>query len=158
MATKSAGTCIAGGVLSVTVTVKEPLLALPWTSVAEQVTAVTPMAKELPLLGTQAGANAPSTRSVAMAAKLTAAPAGPVASAESAGGNVSAGGVVSTMVTVTVAVEVSPLASVTVSAMTWTPTVKCTSTVAPLASVVVPSAQVKPVVGPEERVPSSTTE
>src|SRR5690348_9797804 len=157
MAVKLAGSSTVGGVVSVTVTVNAALLALPCASVAEQVTVVAPMAKELPLAGTQLGATAPSTRSAAVAAKVTAAPAGPVASAATAAGKESAGGRVSTMVTVTIAVEVLPAASVTVSAMLCTPTVSHTSAVGLFASVLAPSDQTNAVVDPEESDPSRTT-
>src|SRR6266705_2646031 len=76
----SEGQLTVGGVVSWTVTLNLQSPALLWASVAEQVTTVVPMAKVLPLAGTQVTASVPSTMSVALAVKLAVAPAGPVAS------------------------------------------------------------------------------
>ncbi len=76
----SAGTVTAGGVVSTTVTSNESDPALPRESVEEQVTTVVPSAKTSPLWWSQFTVVGRSTRSVADAEKLTAAPPGPVAS------------------------------------------------------------------------------
>ena len=67
--------------MSTTVTVKDALPVLPATSVAVQVTVVVPRANVLPEAGAQIGVGAGSTSSVAVALKLTTAPAALVASA-----------------------------------------------------------------------------
>jgi hypothetical protein len=58
---------MAGGVLSVTVTVNEAEPALPWASVAAQATVVTPSGNVEPLTGLQVTATTPSMSSVAEA-------------------------------------------------------------------------------------------
>ena len=86
----------AGGVVSTTVTLKLALPVLLCASVAEQVTVVVvSRAKVEPERGEQVGVIAPSTISLAVAVKVTAAPEGPVASAVMLAGKVNAGGVVS---------------------------------------------------------------
>jgi hypothetical protein len=75
------GRCSAGGVVSVTVTEKLPVDVLPTLSVAEQVTVVVPRGKIEPDSGEQVTGSVPSTASVAVATKVTVAPAGPVAAA-----------------------------------------------------------------------------
>ncbi len=57
---------------------------------------VSPMAKVLPEAGTQTGTRLPSTRSLALALKLTGAPEGPVAGVVMSAGTVTTGPVVST--------------------------------------------------------------
>jgi hypothetical protein len=91
-----AGTVIAGAVVSTTVMVNERDALLPAPSVAVQLTEVDPRANVVPEAGEQTGVTEPLTMSVAVAANVTAAPAGPVASAVMADGTVSAGAVVST--------------------------------------------------------------
>src|SRR5438105_8693869 len=101
-----------GGVVSWTVTVKDPLVALPWLSAALQLTMLVPRAKTDPLAGLQLAATAPSTRSTALAWYWTAAPAALVASAVNAVGSASRGAVVSSTVTENPADAVLPCASV----------------------------------------------
>src|SRR6266852_2614584 len=101
-----AGRVSAGGVVSWTVTVKVPFAVLPWVSVAVQFTVVLPSAKVLPEAGEQLGVTEPSTVSLAVAVKVTAAPLGPVASAVRLAGRVWGGGVVSLDVKVKVPVGV----------------------------------------------------
>src|SRR5688572_7421462 len=96
----SAGRVRTGGVLSSTFTSNEPLVALARASVAEHFTTVVPMANVDPDGGAQTAEMSPSTTSVAVAANVVAAPAGPVASRNMVSGTVSTGGVVSTTVTV----------------------------------------------------------
>src|SRR5260370_15538104 len=88
------GSCKVGGVVSTTVTVKLPVDVLPTLSVAEQVTVVVPSGKIEPEGGEQVTGSVPSTTSVAVAAKVTAAPDGPVASAVMDVGKLKEGGVV----------------------------------------------------------------
>ncbi len=91
-----AGTVRAGAVLSWTVTVKVlALLVLPVESFAVQDTVVMPSAKVAPEAGVQFTTGDGSTRSAAVAVKVTAAPAALVASAVMSAGTVSVGGVVS---------------------------------------------------------------
>ena len=66
------------------------------------VTAVTPSGKTEPEAGVQLASKSPLTVSLAVAVKLTAAPAGPVASATRSIGRLSSGAVVSTTLTVNV--------------------------------------------------------
>jgi hypothetical protein len=61
------GTVTAGGVVSVTVTVKEAAPVLPEASVAVQVTVVAPSGNVEPLGGRQVIGTAPSTASTAEA-------------------------------------------------------------------------------------------
>src|SRR5258708_7312190 len=81
-----------GGVVSTTVTVKPPEAALPARSAAAQVTFVAPSGNVDPLAVLHATRTTPSTASVAVATKLTAAPAGPVASAVRVPGSAGRGG------------------------------------------------------------------
>ena len=67
--------------MSVTVTWNEPDAGFPAASVAEQLTVVVPTAKVSPEAWSQPTETGPSTMSLAEVAKLTLAPAGPVASA-----------------------------------------------------------------------------
>src|SRR2546428_486065 len=108
----SAGTLIAGGVVSRTVTVKLALPVLAWASVAEQFTVVVPSAKVEPEAGLQLGVSGPSTMSAAEALNVTAAPAELVASVVMFAGTVTAGGVVSRTVTLKEALPVLRWASV----------------------------------------------
>jgi len=111
---KLAGTVTTGAVTSttVTVTVKLVLPVFPAASVAEQVTGVAPGAKIDPLAGVQTGRSDPSTASLALAIQLTATPAASVASAARLPGPVTTGAVVSTTVTVKLALPRLPWASV----------------------------------------------
>src|SRR5207245_1440374 len=111
-ATMGAGTVSAGGVVSTTVRLNEPDPRLPWASLDEQCTAVVPSGKVLPDAGSHETTVAPSTRSFALARKLTLAPVGPVASRESAAGRFSVGGVVSRTMTSKLAWPTLPCASV----------------------------------------------
>jgi len=97
-----AGSVSAGAVVSTTVTSNEPLVELPWLSVAPQSTEVVASANADPDDGTQLVATGPSTASVADAVKLTAAPSAPVASAVVLPGSVSDGPVLSATVTTNV--------------------------------------------------------
>src|SRR5262245_11960308 len=106
-----AGTLTVGGVVSTTLTMNEALPVLPAASVDVQVTVVWPSGNVLPEGGAHVVATAPSTRSVALAAKLTAAPDGPVASSVMFAGTDTAGGVVSTTVTPKAAEALLPCAS-----------------------------------------------
>jgi len=90
-----AGATIEGGVLSCTVTVKVPWAMLLEESVAAQDTVVVPRAKVEPEAGEQTTNGDGSTRSAAVAEKVTEAPVGPVASAVMFGGRERTGGVVS---------------------------------------------------------------
>ncbi len=72
-AVMSAGTVTAGAVVSSTVTMNDPVPVLPAASVAEQLTVVVPRANT-PAGGVQVTSTLPSTRSVAVAVKLTVAP------------------------------------------------------------------------------------
>jgi hypothetical protein len=58
---------MAGGVLSVTLTVNEAEPALPWASVAAQATVVTPSGNVAPLAGVHVTGTTPSMSSVAEA-------------------------------------------------------------------------------------------
>src|SRR5580658_5331419 len=84
-----AGTATTGGVVSATVTAKLALDALPAASLAVHMTVVVPMAKVLPDGGLHVTGSVPSTMSVALAAKVTTAPPGPVAAAVMLAGTVS---------------------------------------------------------------------
>src|SRR5260370_33494731 len=68
-----------GAVLSSTTTVAVAVPWLPAPSVAKQMMVVLPTAKVEPGAGTQIGVTEPDTVSVALAAKATTAPLGPVA-------------------------------------------------------------------------------
>ena len=65
---------ITGAVVSPMVTVKLPVVVLPWPSFAEQFTVVTPMGNGLPEAGEQLGVTEPATRSVALAEYVTTLP------------------------------------------------------------------------------------
>src|SRR6266581_9022867 len=91
----SEGQLTVRGVVSWTVTLNLQLPELLWVSVAEQVTTVVPMAKVLPLAGTQVTVSVPSTISLALALKVATAPDGPVASLVMSEGQLTVGGVVS---------------------------------------------------------------
>src|SRR5205814_560127 len=71
----------AGGVVSRTVTVNVAEALLPAASCAAHATLVIPIANVVPDAGAHTVASLPSTLSVAVAANVTAAPFGPVASA-----------------------------------------------------------------------------
>src|SRR5438270_10333378 len=92
----SAGSWRAGGV-STTVTRKLPAVVWFELLVAEQLTVVVPTGKVEPLAGEQVTGSVPSTTSVAVATKVTAAPEGPVASVVMSAGRCSAGGVSTTV-------------------------------------------------------------
>jgi len=98
--------------VSTTVTVKLPVDVLPALSVAEQLTTVTLRGNVEPDAGEQVTGSGPSTLSVAVAPKVTMAPAGPVACAVMGFGTCNAGGVVSTTVTVKLPLAVLPAESV----------------------------------------------
>src|SRR5437762_13043142 len=69
-----AGTVTTGPVVSVTVTVNDAAPLFPLVSAAVQFTVVGPSGNDPPLAGVQVAARGPSTRSVAVAVKLNAAP------------------------------------------------------------------------------------
>jgi hypothetical protein len=119
-----AGTASVGGVVSTTVTAKLPLAVLPWVSELVQLTLVVPSANVLPEGGLHVTGRVPSTRSVAPAANVTAAPLGPAASAVMLGGRVSVGGVVSTIVTGKLALDALPRVSELVHVTIVAPTGK----------------------------------
>src|SRR5438128_7267829 len=123
------GTVNVGAVVSRTVTMKLPVPTFPRASVAVHVTVGAPNGNVAPLAGVQVVAMGPSMLSVADALKVTAAPAGPVASALTPGGTVTMGAVVSLTVTVKEAEPVLPCASVAVHVTTVAPS----GNVAPLA-------------------------
>ena len=87
--------CTNGAIVSRTITLNPALVTLPAASVAEQVTRVTPIANPLPEGGKQLIGTVPLTTSKALAAYVTTAPKGLVASATTSGGIVSTGRVVS---------------------------------------------------------------
>src|SRR5712691_1165170 len=95
----SAGTVSAGGVVSMTRTVKDATPVLPWASVATHVTVVVPNPNVEPEAGVQTGVSLPSTRSSAVTTKIPRAPVEPVASRLMPVGDVIVGGVVSTTMT-----------------------------------------------------------
>ena len=109
---------------------KLPDAVLPAASVAEQLTVVVPGAKVDPEAGVHVTATEPSTISLAVALKVTTAPAAEVAETVILAGNDSVGGVVSTTVTLKLALPVLPAASV-----------------AEQLTVVVPNAKVEPDAG-----------
>lgn len=84
---------------------------LPRVSVAEQPTGVVAMEKTERDAGSQVGATAPSTTSVALAVLLTVAPPGPVASVITSAGRCSQGGVRSATVAVNPPVALLPWTS-----------------------------------------------
>ena len=99
--------------MSRTVTVKVFVETLPSTSVAVTVTVVVPIAK-VEFDGIDTVTDATPTASVAVGAYVACAPVGPVASTVMFGAVIT-GGVVSTTVTVNVAVDVFPAASFAVT-------------------------------------------
>jgi len=109
-----AGTVTTGPAVSVTVTVKLAAPGLPRVSVAVQLTVVAPIRNVDPLAGMQVTGRDPSTRSAAVAVKVTLAPVAVVASAVAFAGTVTAGPVVSVTVTVKVAAPLLPRVSVAV--------------------------------------------
>src|SRR2546425_8292710 len=94
-----AGQLTVGAVVSRTVTANEQVLVLCAASKAVQVTVVLPRAKVLPLAGEQVTLSVPSTMSLAVAVKVTVAPAALVASAVIGAGQLTVGAVVSRTVT-----------------------------------------------------------
>src|SRR5436190_6317368 len=70
---RSCGRLRVGAVVSCTVMLNEPLLALPRVSVAEQITVVVPSENVSPEVASQVTGTDPSTRSVAEVEKSTAA-------------------------------------------------------------------------------------
>ena len=108
----SPGSVSVGAVVSCTVTSKDPLLVLPWASVAEHVTVVSPSGNASPEVASQSGVTEPSTASLALAPNVTAAPVDPVASTVMSPGSVSVGAVVSCTVTSNDPLLVLPWASV----------------------------------------------
>src|SRR5260370_30576626 len=129
-----------GAVLSSTRTVAVAVPGLPAPSVAEQMMVVLPTAKVVPEAGTQIGVSEPDTVSVALAAKVTTAPLGPVASTRLGAVMVTTGGVVSATVTVKLAFAVLPCVSVAVH-----------------ATVVRPRGKVLPDAGAQETVTASSS-
>ena len=101
-----------GLVVSLTVTVKKPVLVLPRVSAAEQLTVVVAIGNVEPEAGVHVTGREPSTRSVAVAVNETTRPAELVASSVILAGNVSVGAVVSLTVMVNDAVPVLPAVSV----------------------------------------------
>src|SRR6266850_2144422 len=126
-----AGTVTTGPVVSVTVTVNDAVLWLPCASVAVQLTVVGPNGNVDPLVGVHVVAMLPSSRSVADAVNVKAAPAALVASTVAFAGTVMTGPVVSVTVTVNDAVLWLPCASVAVHVTVVAPT----GNVDPLAGV-----------------------
>lgn len=99
--------------VSITVTVNEPLAVRPFLSVTVQFTGVVPIAKVDPDTGVQTAVIAPSSTSLPVAVKLTAAPAALVAGVVMLAGGVNVGALLVT-VTVNAPVAVAPFESVTV--------------------------------------------
>ncbi len=99
MRLRFAGTVTTGAVVSWTVTVNEPDVVLPASSVAEQCTVVVPSGNIEPDVASQVTASVPATVSSASVMNAAVAPAGPVASLVMFAGSVSVGAVVSTTVT-----------------------------------------------------------
>ncbi len=83
----------AGPLLSFTVTLNDAPPGMPPVSTALQVTVVVPRANVAPEAGAQVGVIAPSWASLAVAAKRTFAPVGPIASTVMSAGTVTTGGV-----------------------------------------------------------------
>ena len=116
--------------VSPTVTLKVAVPLLLALSVAVQVTKVWPTGNRDPLAGKQITTSVvPSTMSVALAVKVTTAPEGEVACAVMLLGTVTRGAVVSTTVTLKLAVAELPVVSVVVQFTTVRPRGKA----APLA-------------------------
>jgi hypothetical protein len=99
---------------AVTTTLKLPDVVLPARSLTEQFTAVVPGANSEPDAGVHVGVSAPSTPSLAVAEKLTFAPAELFACTEIVPGNVKVGFSVSSTVTVKLPVPVLPALSIAV--------------------------------------------
>src|SRR5262245_7479814 len=97
---------IDGGVVSTTVTVKEPVAMLPWPSSAEQLTVVVPSGKLAPEAGLQTTVRGPTQASMALAVKVTVAWPPPVHSVVMGEGKLRLGGVVSCTVTAVVQLAV----------------------------------------------------
>src|SRR2546426_3428529 len=97
-----------------TITEKLAWDELPDASVATQSTIVDPTEKVEPEAGEHASVGCGSTMSVAAVANDTIAPAGPVASAVTDAGTVNTGAVVSTIVTMKLALAMLPEASVAI--------------------------------------------
>jgi hypothetical protein len=121
---------MAGGAVSLTVTVNEAEPVLPCVSIAVQVIVVVPSGNVESLAGVQLTGRAPSTLSVADAEYVKTAPVGPVASTVAFAGTVRTGGAVSLTVTVNKAEPVLPCVSIAVQ-----------------VTVVVPSGNVEPLAG-----------
>src|SRR3954469_10281484 len=98
-----------------------PCAGLPAASVAEHVTVVVPTGNVLPEAGSQVTGTEPSTASLAVAVKLTAAPVADVASAVMSAGSVRSGAVVSATVTTNDFVPGLPAASVAVQSTVVSP-------------------------------------
>src|SRR5437868_2609461 len=92
-----AGSDSTGGVVSRTVTVNDAEAVALRLSVALQPTVVVPSGKTAPEPGVHVTGRLPSCASVALAANVTAAPAGPVASTVIGAGTVTTGGVLFTV-------------------------------------------------------------
>src|SRR5438876_11121766 len=101
-----AGTLTTGGVVSTTVTVTLALPVLPCASVALQVTVVVAIGKVVPEAGLQLAVTAPRSEARRVGKELAAAPPGPAASLVMFAGTLTTGGVVSTTVTVKLALPV----------------------------------------------------
>jgi hypothetical protein len=119
-----------GAMVSTTVTVNDCVVLFPATSLAAQLTVVTPSAKVEPLFGVQVTATGPSTVSTADDVKLKDTPLAEVASSDAFAGTVTTGPSVSTTVTVNVAVALLLVASVALQ-----------------VTVVAPRAKVEPLAG-----------
>ena len=131
--------CTNGAIVSRTITLNPALVTLPAASVAEQVTRVTPIANPLPEGGKQLIGTVPLTTSKALAAYVTTAPKGLVASATTSGGIVSTGRVVSRTTTRTSDEACFPRPSSTVSVMACDPMESNTASGLPVPSVRAPS-------------------
>ncbi len=133
-------TVSAGAVVSRTVTVNVFVETLPFTSVAVTVTVVVPIAK-VEFDGIDTVTDATPTASVAVGAYVACAPVGPVASTVTLGAVIT-GGVVSTTVTVNVAVAVFPAASFAVTVTDVVPNARIVPAVFENVSDVTPTASV----------------
>src|SRR5262245_13022415 len=117
-----AGRVSTGGDVSTTVTLKLPEAVLPAVSVAEQLTVVAPRANVLPEDGAHVTVGLRGSVSVALAVKVTTAPAALVASAVMSDGSERTGGVMSppgvgqvTSPIVSLSVKLTPFACCTVT-------------------------------------------
>jgi hypothetical protein len=106
-----AGTVTVGAVVSLTVTVNCAVPTLARESVAEQVTVEVPSENRLPEGERHVTATEPSTWSIADASNVAMVPVGPAASSVMFAGTWTLGGVVSTTVTVKLAVATFSLRS-----------------------------------------------